>query len=87
MTFEIEYSNQALKFLRQADKILARRILDKLELLSKNPFIHDTKVIAGYKEKLCRVRVGDYRILYEIDHDTKKIGVVKIDHRSRVYQP
>ena len=53
MTFVVEYSNQALKFLKQADKILARRIPDKLELLSNNPFIHDTKVIEGYKEKFC----------------------------------
>jgi len=42
-------------------------------------------MIEGYKEKLYRVRVGDYRILYEVDKNKNSIGIVKIDHRSRVY--
>ncbi|MBI4167796.1 MAG: type II toxin-antitoxin system RelE/ParE family toxin [Candidatus Aenigmarchaeota archaeon] len=86
MTFVIGYSNQALKFLKQADKVLARRILDKLELLVNEPVGRNAKAIEGYKEKLYRVRVGDYRILYEVDHENKKIGIIKIDHRSKVYQ-
>ena len=86
MTFTAEYSNQALKFLKQADKILAKRILAKVELLLKEPVSHDTKMIEGYKEKLYRARVGDYRILYEVDYGNKKIGIVKIDHRSKVYR-
>ena len=55
------------------------------EELAINPISHDTKVIEGYTEKLFRVRVGDYRILYEVDYTSYKIGVVKIDKRSTVY--
>ena len=44
------------------------------------------KPFKAYKEKLFRVRVGDYRILYEIDYTTKKLGIVKIDNRGRVYE-
>lgn len=86
MTFVIEYSNQTLRFLKRADKTLVKRILAKLELLVKEPVGRNSKVIEGYKEKLYRVRVGDYRILYEVDYENEKIGIVKIDHRSKVYQ-
>lgn len=83
--FDVDYSNQALKFLKQADNILVKRIFEKIEVLRYEPVIHDTKIIQGYNEKLCRVRVGDYRILYEIDYKMKKIGIIKIDKRSTVY--
>jgi mRNA-degrading endonuclease RelE of RelBE toxin-antitoxin system len=41
--------------------------------------------VGGFKEKLFRVRVGEHRILYEVDNDNKAIGIVKIDKRERVY--
>ena len=83
--FTVKYSRQAEKFLKKADKILAKRLMEKIESLIEQPIIHDTKAIEGYNEKLFRVRVGDYRILYEIDFSANKIGIVKIDKRSRVY--
>ncbi|MBI2583411.1 MAG: type II toxin-antitoxin system RelE/ParE family toxin [Candidatus Aenigmarchaeota archaeon] len=84
--FEVRYSNQAAKFLRKADKSLVKRITTKVEEIKADPsMIRDSKVLEGYKEKLFRIRVGDYRILYEIDYDNKIIGIVKIDRRERVY--
>ncbi len=83
--FNVSYSKQARKFLSQAERILAKRLVQKIEQIKEKPFIHDTKTVEGYKEKLFRVRVGDYRILYEVDHKNQLIGIVKIDHRSRVY--
>ena len=84
--FDVAYSNQARKFLCKADKTLLRRMTDKIEELRKEPVIPGTKRIIGYKEKLFRVRLGDYRILYEIDYANAKIGIVKIDERGRVYR-
>lgn len=82
---EIFYSNQASKFLEKTDIFLAKRLLKKIEELKTKPITRDTKKIEGYKEKLFRVRVGRYRILYEIDYKENKIGIIKIDKRSRVY--
>ena len=78
---EPQYSNQATKFLKNTDKILAKRIIQKVEELQENPVIHDTKTIQGYTDKVYRVRVGDYRILYEIDYPNKILGIIKIDKR------
>ena len=83
--FDVEYSNQSLKFLKKSDKTLILRLLKKIEELRGKSITSDTKVLEGYKEKLFRVRVGDFRILYEIDYPNNKIGIVKIDKRSKVY--
>ncbi len=85
MTFSVDYSKQAEKFLEKAEKVLAKRILKKIEELMNEPALRGSKPVHGYKEKLYRVRVGDYRILYEIDYQNKKIGIVEIDDRSRIY--
>ena len=84
MMFDARYSNQSKKFLKKADKILTQRLLEKIEKLQEKPIIHDTKVIEGSKN-LFRVRVDDYRILYEIDYQNKLIGIIKIDKREKVY--
>ena len=83
--FDVKYSKQAQKFLKNTDKILVKRLFQKIDILREEPIIHDTKTVEGYKEKIYRVRVGNYRILYEVDYKNKLIGVVKIDKRPRVY--
>lgn len=52
MMFGIKYSSQALKFLKSADKVLAKRLLEKIESLQEKPVLHDTKVLEGSIEKL-----------------------------------
>lgn len=83
--FEIEISNSASRFIEKAEKILQERLLAKMEKLQREPFPHDCKRVVGREEKLFRVRVGDYRILYLIDYEKNKILVADIDKRARVY--
>ena len=85
MAFSAQYSKQAKRVLRDADRILAKRLLAKIGELEQNPFLTDVKRVEGYAEKIFRVRVGDYRILYEVDHQTNVVGIIKIDKRSQVY--
>jgi len=81
---DVRYSNRAAKFLKKSNGTLVNRIIEKIEKLRENPFIPDTKKIVGSKG-LFRVRVGDYRILYEVDYKNNLIGIIKIDKRSDVY--
>lgn len=83
--YKIWYSKKSIKFLENAPKELASRIIKKIEELQIQPFIHDTKVVQGFQEKLYRVRVGNYRILYEVDHTSQQIEIVKIEKRAKVY--
>ncbi|MBA7538294.1 hypothetical protein ES705_30569 [subsurface metagenome] len=84
MMFNVRYSNRSKKFLKKADKVLVKRLIEKIEKLREDPIIHDTKTVEGSKS-LFRIRVGDYRILYEVDYRNNLIGIVKIDKRPRVY--
>jgi mRNA interferase RelE/StbE len=82
---EPEYSRQAEKFLKNIDIVLRKRITDKIEELAKEPIGHDEKRVHGFREKLFRARVGDYRVLYEVDYESETLGIIKIDKRERVY--
>lgn len=83
--FEVKYSNNAERFLKKAEKQIVKRILKKIEKLREEPFPSKVKRVKGVEEKLFRVRVGDYRILYEIDNDNNLIGIVNIDKRETIY--
>jgi mRNA interferase RelE/StbE len=76
------YDKQPQKFLKKCHPELARRILDKLDGLSKGPVPSDAKRIVG-ETNVFRIRIGDYRALYRIAEE--KIVIFSIDKRSRVY--
>ena len=85
MTFKIDYDNQPKKFLKNQDKVLAKRIMDKVDLLITNPVPHDSKRMQGHKEQTFRIRIGKYRVIYRINYGSNLIIVVKIDNREKVY--
>ncbi len=84
MMFNIEFSNRSKKFLKKSDKQLVVRIIEKIELLKDNPVIHESKKVMG-EYRTFRIRIGDHRVLYEVDWSNKIILVNKIDKRSKVY--
>lgn len=82
--FSLSFSSRAKNFFKKADKQLCRRIIDKVEKLQDDPVPHNAKPIEG-SHGMFRIRVGDYRVLYEIYNAEKVIVVVNVDKRSRVY--
>ncbi len=79
----VSFSNQAEKYLKKLDEVTIKRILEKIEKLSENPFIQDTKRYEG--TPYFRVRVGKQRIIYEVDKASNFLGIVKIEKRERAY--
>jgi len=86
VSFEIQLSTRAYKFFKKIPRDVYIRLINKIEELAENPFPTGVKRIFGREEKLFRIRVGDYRILYEIFPDKKVILIVNIDKRSKVYK-
>lgn len=85
--FSAHIEKQALKFLeRLRDKQLRKRLRDKIDELEQNPFPRDCRTVEGYDQKVYRVRVGDYRILYYVVFETQTIYVFIIDKRGTVYK-
>ncbi|MAG02344.1 addiction module toxin RelE [Candidatus Pacearchaeota archaeon] len=83
MSYDAKYSNQASKFLRKLNKDTTKRILDKVNELKENPYPSVSSKVKGTDYD--KVRVGRFRIIYDVDNESKILGIVKIDKRSRVY--
>ena len=82
--YSIQYSEDALKELKQIPKTQVRRIISKIELLSENPFPSGIKKLKG-KLDLWRIRVGDYRVIYSVEKNILLIEIIRIRHRKDVY--
>jgi len=70
------------KFLRKLKKDERERILRRLRALEVDPYLG--RKLKG-RENTYSLRVGDFRIIYEIHLDIREIWVLKIDKRERVY--
>ncbi|MCD7708326.1 MAG: type II toxin-antitoxin system RelE/ParE family toxin [Clostridiales bacterium] len=80
--YEIFLKKRAKKFidkLPQNEKIRLVREIEKL------PYGSDIKPLKGYKGFM-RLRVGDYRIIYTVDHGNCIVWVVDVDNRGEIYK-
>jgi len=83
--FAVEFSSSAKNFLKKTDKQLVTRIIVRIERLAQDPFPTDVKRVVNRKEKVFRVRVGDYRIQYSVMYNKDIILISDIDKRPRAY--
>lgn len=82
--YEIRFKSSVRKDLRNIPKSDVNRILRRIEELAGNPRPKDSKKLTG--EALYRIRLGLYRIVYEIVDRDIVVTVVKIGHRKDVYR-
>ncbi len=82
--YEIYLGRTAEKDLKKLDKTLFKRIIIRIKELSKNPHPRGCKKIVG-SENDWRIRIGDYRIIYEIDESLKRVVVMRVKPRGSAY--
>lgn len=90
MAWTVEYAGSVRKSVRRLDRQAQRRIRDFLELRlarMEDPRQLGSPLHGGRFRNLWRYRVGDYRIVAEIDDRDIRILIVRIAHRRRVYGP
>ena len=75
---EIQYSKQAIKFLKRQDVVTRKRIIHAINAIP----LGDIKKLQG--ESGYRLRVGDYRIIF--DKFGNILYIIKIDNRGQVYK-
>jgi len=85
LSYRIEIKRSAAKSLKKIPKANRKRIVDKIDSLAESPPNPDTTKMKG-NNPFHKVRVGDYRIVYEIQEDVLMILVVKIGHRKDIYK-
>jgi mRNA interferase RelE/StbE len=82
--YELRFRPAALRQLRKLDSPVARRIKSAAEALRTEPRPHGVKALTGQHGWL-RIRVGDYRIIYEVHDSELVVLVIHIGHRGQVY--
>ncbi len=82
MTYDIIFSDKALRQLKKMEKNVQKRIIAVLERIRVRPEVYVTKLVGdqGYK-----IRVGDYRVIMDVDNKKLHILVLKVAHRKNVY--
>jgi len=83
--YQLTLSQRAYDTLRDLDKSVAKRIAKKLVWLAENAETIGHEMLAGQWRGYFRWRIGDYRVLYILDHEERLLDVALIGHRSEIY--
>ena len=83
MEYEIIWSTKAADQMRSLDRSIAKRIYEKVGQLYQNPERFVEKLV---RYPYYRLRVGDYRVILHIKHESVRILILKVGYRSRIYE-
>ncbi len=85
MRYEIELAKEAesdLETLSKSDRRIFKRVLSKTETLAATPF--EGKALVGNHKDELSLRIGDYRVVYEIDSARHIVNILTVKHRKNV---
>lgn len=84
MIFSIRIKASAARELQRVSKTDRVRIVTAIDRLAENPFLGNA--LKGELRGLRRLRVGDYRVVYELRDDMLVVLVVRVAHRREAYR-
>ncbi len=84
--FSIELTKSAAKEFKKLQKPVRSKAIEAFQFLALNPYseLLNIKKLKG-ADSLYRIRIGDYRIVYEVKGSVLKVLVIKIGHRKDIY--
>ena len=82
--FKIDFSAQAIKFLKKISGKPAKQIKKKIEEMRVNPYPQDSAKLTGYRYH--RVDSGEYRIIYFVNGDTLEFKICGNRNDNEVYK-
>ncbi len=83
--YSLQITLEAKEDLRRLDKKIAERIVKKLRWLAENAVMVNHEALTGGWSGFFRWRIGDYRAIYQLDHNGRILIVALIGHRREVY--
>ncbi len=83
--YTVDARPRVRKALCQLDPTVRKNVLAKMRALATDPRLPGTEPLRGHSPWL-RVRVGDYRIVYAVDDETRVVTVGTVGHRREVYR-
>ncbi|MEN8217151.1 MAG: type II toxin-antitoxin system RelE/ParE family toxin [Pseudomonadota bacterium] len=84
MAYSIDFKPIAKRQLAKLHKAIQHRLEAKIDALGENPRPHGYKKLQGFENRY-RIRVGDYRVIYEIHEDVLQVLIVKVGPRRDIY--
>ena len=87
MSYKIEFLQKAKRDLKKVDRVMQVVIKEKIITLAENPEVLKTNIkpLKGEFKNKFRLRVRDYRVIFQIENQTVTILIVAIGHRKEVY--
>lgn len=86
MSDRLTFRPRAERDLRDPPRDLQERVAALLRALAADPYLPDTKALRGPLRGLRRLRLGEYRLAYEVDSSAGVLRVHAIAHRRHFYQ-
>ncbi len=83
--YKVILTRRAEKLIKALPSTVKNRVLKKLQGLQQNPFSGDVRKLKVNQSRF-RLRVGDYRIIYDIDKESFTVQVLTVRHRKDVYR-
>jgi len=83
--FKIDPKGSTEHDLKKIDRQFIPRILEAIETLAENPFPVQSKKLKD-SESSYRLKVGDYRVIYQVDQVNKAIVIYHVRHRKDAYK-
>jgi len=83
--YKVVISSSAEKNLKKIPKKDVGHIVVAMQRLAAHPFPVGARKLSGY-EKVFRIRIGKYRVIYEVEGQKLFILVLKIGHRKDIYR-
>ena len=83
--YDVLIERTAERDIKSLPTALVDRILPRITALADNPRPTGCHKLAGSKNDW-RIRIGDYRVVYEIDDARKQVKILRVRHRREVYR-
>ncbi len=84
MRYHVEFTTAAARQVRKLPHPARNRVLDVVENLAEDPRPRGAKKLAG-EQRAWRIRIGDYRVIYDVLDEVLTVTVVRAAHRREVY--
>ncbi|MGZ8422490.1 MAG: type II toxin-antitoxin system RelE family toxin [Nitrospira sp.] len=84
-SYSLRFKPSVERDLQSIPRPIVSRLLARIDRLPTDPFPTQSRKLQG-AERLYRLRVGDYRIVYEVDSEALSITIHHIRHRRDVYR-
>lgn len=85
MSYLVQFTTAAARQVKKLPRPARDRILDAIEDLGEDPRPHGVKKLSG-EQTAWRIRVGEYRVIYDVFDSELVVTVVRAGHRREIYE-